>query len=136
MKKWVTWPFKSEPVLYECIVPECQNQTDVPGGPFCTKHGWEDMPMHAEFLAADEARKRRDQDLADLERILDCAEELSSTAAFKLAQGEGSKTPCEFPNCNLSQEEHHRLAYGFMNEIKRLRRRVEELEHGTEPRDS
>lgn len=37
---------------------------------------------------------------------------------------------CPIEDCRLSAEEHHRLAFGMIAELKALRRRVEELEHG------
>lgn len=70
-------------------------------------------------------------DIQDLERIMGMAEQLSDTAAYKLARAAGSVHPCPFEGgCVLSAEEHHRLAYGIMAENKELRRRVEALEHG------
>lgn len=108
----------------ECLMDDCSMPSVPQGGPFCAIHDWSDMPMHAESVAADKARKQREQDLADLERILDAAEELSSAAAYKLARAAGSNHPCQVGGCALSQEEHHRLAYGFMNENRELRRQV------------
>ena len=40
--------------------------------------------------------------------------------------------PCPIEDCRLSAEEHHRLSFGVLSELKALRRRVEELEHGHE----
>lgn len=37
--------------------------------------------------------------------------------------------PCPVQDCHLSAEEHHRLSFGVLGELKFLRRRVEELEH-------
>lgn len=38
--------------------------------------------------------------------------------------------PCPVDECRLSAEEHHRLAFGMISELKALRRRVEEFEQG------
>lgn len=130
MKRWPPWS-RRPPPAHPCFGDGCDKPSDPQDGPFCADHGWDDVPGRAEFLAADKARKQREQDLADLERILDTAEELSSVAAYKLARAEGSVHPCQVGGCPLSQEEHHRLAYGFMNENRTLRRRITELEGGT-----
>lgn len=38
--------------------------------------------------------------------------------------------PCEVPQCMLSQEEHHRIAYGMINELRDLRAKVRNFENG------
>lgn len=38
--------------------------------------------------------------------------------------------PCVVPNCVISQEEHHRVAYGLINELRDLRARVRAFENG------
>ena len=40
--------------------------------------------------------------------------------------------PCPVADCRLSAEEHHRLAFGMISELRALRRRVEDLENGRE----
>lgn len=70
-------------------------------------------------------------------RMATAAARLSDPAAYKVARMAGSVHPCEVDDCNLSQEEHHRLAYGLLAEIRELKRRIQEFEHGTgrEPSD-
>lgn len=64
------------------------------------------------------------------DRMTRVAATLSNDAAYKVARMAGSVHPCEVEGCNLSQEEHHRLAYGILAENRELRRRIEEYEHG------
>lgn len=65
-------------------------------------------------------------------RMSQAAARLSSSAAHKVATMAGSAHPCQVAECNLSQEEHHRLAYGILAENADLKRRIEALEHGTQ----
>lgn len=37
---------------------------------------------------------------------------------------------CVVADCHLSQEEHHRIAYGMINELRDLRARVRAFENG------
>lgn len=38
--------------------------------------------------------------------------------------------PCPVRDCRLSAEEHHRLAFGVLHELRALKQRVRELEEG------
>jgi hypothetical protein len=38
---------------------------------------------------------------------------------------------CPVAGCAISSEEHHRISFGYMTELKALRRRVADLENGT-----
>lgn len=136
MKRWVIWPRSLEKKVDpnpadRCIVPLCGNPSEPSDGPFCPDHEWSDMPGHAEAMARIDTESERWQRTEELGRILDAAEELSSAAAYKLARAAGSVHPCELEGCSLSQEEHHRLAYGILNENRALRKRIAELEGGT-----
>ncbi len=67
----------------------------------------------------------------DIRRFLDAATRLSDVAEYRLAYAAGSVNPCPFEGgCNLSAEEHHRLAYGILAVNKAQSRRIQELENG------
>lgn len=60
----------------------------------------------------------------------DAAASLSDAARYKVLRMAGSAHPCEVGDCRLSQEEHHRLAYGILAENRELKRRIQDLENG------
>lgn len=39
--------------------------------------------------------------------------------------------PCVVDGCRITQQEHHRLAYGWLQELRELRREVSRLREGT-----
>ncbi len=43
--------------------------------------------------------------------------------------------PCPVADCRLSAEEHHRLSFGLLSELKSLRQRVRDLENGAKNDD-
>lgn len=61
----------------------------------------------------------------DLERLAD-------PEAYKKAYADHptESGTCGYMGCRLSLAEHHRLAFGLIQENKGLRKRVQELEHG------
>lgn len=64
-------------------------------------------------------------------RMTEAAALLSTEAHHRVMRMAGSGHPCPVEGgCNLSAEEHHRLAYGVLAENKDLRRRVAALENG------
>jgi hypothetical protein len=42
--------------------------------------------------------------------------------------GEPGAHACPVEGCAISSEEHHRISFGYMNELMTLRRRVAQLE--------
>lgn len=67
----------------------------------------------------------------DLENVVAADEEdndavkaLVDPETYRAVYQSNEVHPCEVPGCRLSQEEHHRLAYGIMNENRELKRKL------------
>lgn len=70
-------------------------------------------------------------------QMAEAAALLSDGAHHKVMRMAGTANPCPAEGgCALSAEEHHRLAYGILNENKELKRRVEALEHEKDVRST
>ena len=65
-------------------------------------------------------------------RMDEAASRLSDAAAYQIARMAGSVHECEVEGCRITQEEHHRLAYGIMAENRELKRRLQALENGSQ----
>lgn len=72
------------------------------------------------------------QDLADI--VITVPAALTSKAEWERVTalprlGEPGAHACPVAGCAISSEEHHRISFGYMTELKALRQRVAELEH-------
>jgi hypothetical protein len=45
--------------------------------------------------------------------------------------GSGEDHPCVVEGCRISQEEHHRISFGYMTELKTLRRELQTMKRGS-----
>ena len=48
--------------------------------------------------------------------------QMADTEHYRKVYADHPGTPCVVEGCRLSQQEHHRLAYGWLQELQRLRR--------------
>ena len=91
-------------------------------------------PIYARALDADQAYT--DGFVAGAKsvtkRMNEAASRLSDTAAYQIARMAGSVHECEVEGCRITQEEHHRLAFGIMAENRELKRRLQALENGSQ----
>lgn len=67
---------------------------------------------------------------AAMDKMDEAAGQLSEAAHHRLMMAAGSAHPCEVGDCRLSQEEHHRLAYGYLSENRSLKREIAALRAG------
>jgi hypothetical protein len=56
-----------------------------------------------------------------MDKIGEAEAQMGDTAHYKTVYAEHPGTPCVVDGCRLSQQEHHRLAYGWLQELRTLR---------------
>jgi hypothetical protein len=71
---------------------------------------------------------QEDQQLHYDEAVMQMSDPQRHAALMRLTFKD--RHPCPVDDCRLSAEEHHRLAYGLLSELRSLRRRVAEFENG------
>ena len=67
---------------------------------------------------------------SDQERILSALDALADPKAYAAVYATPSANPCPIEGCVLSVEEHHRLNYGMLTELRALREFKRAIESG------
>lgn len=72
------------------------------------------------FAAAVVATLR--EDLAMWRRMVPAAEQMADPEHYKRVYADHPGQPCPVDGCRLTSQEHHRLAFGLLSELRELRK--------------